>query len=131
MDEAPFQRQVEPVVKSAVDGATMRKEVAMKTEITGKNLEVSGRLREYIEKETEKLRQFYEPILDVRITLERENRMFRVEIVAHVHNHILKATDEQDVIHPALGGAIDKMVRQLKRVKERQRRPRAPAPARD
>ena len=43
----------------------------MKTEITGKNLEVSGRLREYIEKETEKLRQFYEPILDTRITLER------------------------------------------------------------
>ena len=103
----------------------------MKTKITGKNLEVSGRLREYIEKETEKLRQFYEPILDARVTLERENRMFRVEIVVHVHNHVLKATDEHDVIHPALGGAIDKMVRQLKRVKERQRRPRVPAPARD
>ncbi len=103
----------------------------MKTEIRGKHIELSGRLREYIEKETEKLKQFYEPILDVRITLQQENRMYRVEIVVHIHNHILKATDEQDVIHPALGGAIDKMVRQLKRVKERQRRPRVPTPVRD
>jgi ribosomal subunit interface protein len=121
----------EPVVKSAVDGATMSKEVAMKTEIRGKHFEVSGRLREFIEKESEKLKQFYDPILDTRITLERENRMYRVEIVVHVHNHILKSTDEQDVVHPALGGAIDKMVRQLKRVKEKQRRPRVPATARD
>jgi ribosomal subunit interface protein len=103
----------------------------MKTEITGKHFELSVRLREYIEKETERLNQYYEPILDTRITLERENRMYRVEIVVHIHNHILKATDEQDVVHYALGGAIDKMVRQLKRVKERQRRPRVPVAARD
>ncbi len=100
----------------------------MKIEIKGKHFEVSSRLREYIEKETEKLNQYYEPILDARLTLERENRMYKVEIVVHVHSHILKATDEQDVIHPAIGGAIHKMVRQLKRAKERQRRPRVPAP---
>ena len=62
----PCRKMVEPGVKLAVDGATISKEEAMKTEIRGRHFEVSGRLREYIEKESEKLKQFYEPILDTR-----------------------------------------------------------------
>ena len=99
----------------------------MQITVSGKDYEVSEGLRSYLEGELEKLERFYDPILDSRVTIEKVGRSKKVNVVVHVHGHILKAVHEAENVHAAIDGAVSKAERQLKKLqgKSSGRRPRS------
>ncbi len=91
----------------------------MKVTVTGKDYEVSDGLRTHLDEELEKLERYYDPVLDARVTVEKEDRQTKVNVVLHVQGNVLKAAHGADTIHAAVDGAIAKVKRQLKRQQEK------------
>ena len=91
----------------------------MQVTVTGKDYEVSEGLREHLDSELNKLQRFYDPILDCRVTIEKEDRSKKVNIVVHVHGQMLKAASDAENVHAAIDGAVAKVTRQLKRLQEK------------
>ena len=100
----------------------------MKVMISGHHYELSETTRDYIEAESAKLERFYTPILGCQVTIAKEERMEKADVVVSLHGQSLKSSDESDKLYPAIDGAIDKMIRQLKKVHDKRRKPR-PGPA--
>ncbi len=101
----------------------------MQLEITGHHFSISDRIRDYVAESTDKLEKFYTPILGCHVTITQENRGFRVHMTAHVHGQSLVSRHEADRVYTALDTATDRMVRQLKKLHDKRRRPRGPQAA--
>lgn len=97
----------------------------MQLEITGHHFSISDRIREYVAESTDKLEKFYTPILGCHVTITQESRSFRVHMTAHVHGQSLASRYEADKVYVALDAATDRMVRQLKKLHDKRRRPRS------
>ena len=96
----------------------------MQLEITGHHFSISDRIREYVAENTGKLEKFYTPILGCHVTITQEGRSFRVHMTAHVHGQSLVSRYEADKVYVALDAATDRMVRQLKKLHDKRRKPR-------
>ena len=97
----------------------------MQVSISGHHFDISDRFKSYVEKEAAKLERFYSPVIGCQVTVTPEGRMLRVDIVVSVHAQTLKASHESDNIHASVDGAIGKMVRQLKKLHDKRRKPRS------
>lgn len=94
----------------------------MDIKITGKNLEVPDDLEQYAESKLAKLKKFSGRIQSAQVNLMDQaskdpRKAFRAEMVLHVPGTVLTAKDEAQSFYIALDGAMDKIVRQLKKNK--------------
>ncbi|MFH1569838.1 MAG: ribosome-associated translation inhibitor RaiA [Gemmatimonadota bacterium] len=90
----------------------------MPTRITAKNAKVSDRTKEHIEQACEKLRQFYDRIIDCEVILERTPKNgHAVELKVLVPQHTLVAHSESadDNLFKCVDEARDRMEAQLKK----------------
>ncbi len=98
--------------------------------ITGKNIEVSDWMRQYVEKKMGKLDKYLTSISEVRVELSvHKTRSARDSQVAQVtvrsNGTILRAEEKSDDILASIDVVLDKMYRQIARFKgKRERRGR-------
>ena len=101
----------------------------MQVHIAGKRFDVSSRLKSHIESGAAKLMKFYDPIIDCRVTVGQENLTRRADIVVQVDAQMLKASNEAESVYVAVDGAMEKMERQLKKLRGKRRNHRSTAAA--
>lgn len=94
----------------------------MRVEITARHIDLSQNLKEYIESELKRLSKIYDRIIDVQVIYEPEaHSQYGVEIIINVPKKQLVIKQKADNETKAIDEAIEKMVRQLKKYKEKLR----------
>ena len=95
--------------------------------ITGKNMEVSDRVREYVEKKAGRLDRYLQNIDEASLELTRssaksaEDRHI-AQLTVRAKGTILRAEERAPDIFTAFDAVLDKMYRQIMRYKTRRRR---------
>lgn len=97
--------------------------------INGRNMEVTNRLRNYVEKKTGKLDRYMPTLSEVRVDLSTENTRSAVErevaqiTIRDSRGTILRAEERSNDMFASIDAVIDKLYRQIKRYRgKRQRR---------
>ena len=96
----------------------------MQISVAGHHFDLTNSTKSYIEQELSRLQKFYDPLLGATVTLTKEGRFTRADIVIRVHAQTLKSSQESEHLSPAFDGAIKKMIRQLKKLHDKRRKPR-------
>jgi putative sigma-54 modulation protein len=105
-------------------------EMTIKVDIFGKNLEVSKRIQEYVEKKVSKLDKFLNSIDDTRVDLsfDKNARSSSDRNIAQItirgRKFILRTEERADDIFAAIDASVDKMQRQIERFKGKRERVR-------
>jgi putative sigma-54 modulation protein len=104
--------------------------MAVEVEIYGKNMDISDRLRKYVDKKISKLDRFLVDIEDARVDVsyEKSARSAADRQVAQItlrgKGFILRTEERADDIFVALDQSLDKMQRQIERYKGKRSRGR-------
>lgn len=87
--------------------------------VTGRNLEVTDALRDYVFEKVGKMEKFSNRILDVNVTIEKQKTEHRVEIVAKIDTILLNSHASTDNMYASIDKAVDKLEVQLKKYKDK------------
>lgn len=104
--------------------------MALKVELFAKNMEVSDRLEEYVNKKISKLDRFLNDIEETRVDLSyiksARNASDRqvAQITIRGRGYILRTEERADDIFAAIDASIEKMQRQIERLKGKRHRGR-------
>ncbi len=94
----------------------------MQIQITGRHVEVTDEVRDYITNKTAKLPRFYDRIHDVDVILDHESEQFIVEIIVHAdHRHTIVASETGPDTFALIDLVFEKLERKLTKHKERGR----------
>ncbi|WP_293915326.1 ribosome-associated translation inhibitor RaiA [Deinococcus sp.] len=101
--------------------------------LSGRNVDVTEALREYVESKLTRLDRFNGQITDARVTLTVRDvrdagRRNRVEVQLNVPNGIIRAEEHHADMYAAIDKAGDVLERQLRKFKTRIMRHRSEAP---
>ena len=94
----------------------------MKIQVTGRHVEVTEDLREYIETKANKLPRYYDRIHEIEVVLDHESEQFTAEMIVRVdqkHTFVARETGPDTFVLVDL--VVDKLERQLVRHKEKRR----------
>ena len=100
----------------------------MKISVSGHHYPLSDAIREYVKQECEKFERFYSPVLDCQVTITKEGRTEKANVVVKLHGQSLQASGPADKLYPAIDQATDRMIRQLKKIHDKRRKPRPWSP---
>ena len=94
----------------------------MQTRITAKSTKVSDRTKEYIEQACEKLRLFYDRIIDCEVVVEKQKLETSVEFIVKVPQQTLvaSASTEDENLFKAVDEAHERIEVQLKKYRYKQ-----------
>jgi len=98
--------------------------------ITGKNLEITDRLRSYIEKKVNKLDRFLPNVDEARVELSVQSAKSAqdrhvVQLTLRANSTILRAEERSADMQTSIDAVLDKMSRQMERYKGKRRRSRS------
>jgi len=97
-------------------------EEKMEVKITARHIDLSKNLKEYIEGEVERLSKIYDRTIDTHVILDKETHsQYSVEIIINVPKKQLVIKQKADDETKAIDEAMEKMVRQLRKYKEKLR----------
>ncbi len=96
----------------------------MDIQIYNRNLELTDRIREYVEKKVGKLERYLPEIEDVRVDLSAttardQSRRMVAQCTIYAPRAVLRAEERAGDIFAALDAVVDKMTRQIERYKGR------------
>ena len=94
----------------------------MQIVVTGRHVEVTDDVREYVQSKASKLPRYYDRVQSIEVILDHESEQFRAEMIVH-------ADGKQPFVASELGPdsfalidlLVDKMERQLTKHKEKSR----------
>lgn len=91
----------------------------MNIKITGKNIEVTGAMKDYIEKRLERLEKFATNNTDINVvcSVEREEQI--IEIQVSEGKDFLRVEERNEDLYASVDLALDKAERQLRKEKEK------------
>ena len=91
----------------------------MNIKVTGKNIEITDAIREYIEKRCERLEKFEGKNTDVNVvcSIEREDQI--VEIQINHDGEFLRVEEKNADLYASIDLAMDRAERQLRKEKEK------------
>lgn len=100
--------------------------------ITGKSLEITDRLRSYVEKKVNRLDRFLPNVDEARVELSVQNARSAkdrqvVQLTLRVDSTILRAEERSADMQTSIDAVLDKMSRQMQRYKGKRRRSRSRA----
>lgn len=104
--------------------------MAIEVNIHARDMSVSPRLREYVEKKVSKLDRFLPNLTDARVDLAEEKGARSAldrhvaQLTVHVRGVVLRAEERRDDIFAAVDEVLDKMQRQIERYKGKRARGR-------
>lgn len=92
----------------------------MQTTISGKHLEITPPIQEYVQKKTERLQRHFNRIQAIAVVCEKEPLGFHVEIRTDVERHDdFIANAKHEDLYACIDLAVDRATRQLTDHKER------------
>ncbi|MBR3642876.1 MAG: ribosome-associated translation inhibitor RaiA [Parasporobacterium sp.] len=89
----------------------------MKYIINGRNMEVSDRLREQVEKKLNKLDRFFNPNTVVHVTMSLQKDSQKIEVTIPVRGNIIRAEQSSSDMYVSIDLVEEIIERQLKRYK--------------
>lgn len=87
--------------------------------ITCRHGDFNDSLKKSINNKLQKLSKFYSNIINANVIIDKQNTGFRVEISLHVPGSVITATDEDYNQKKAIDSAVDKVERQIKKLKSK------------
>lgn len=98
----------------------------MEIQLTTKNLEMTPRLREYLEKKVSKLDRYISSVDEMRVDLAVENTRSDAhsqvaQFTMWIGGTVLRAEERAPDMFAAIDASVDKMRRQISRFKDRRR----------
>ncbi len=94
----------------------------MQIMVTGRHVEVTDEVREYIRDKAGKLTRFYDRIHEIEVILDHESDEFSAEMIVRAdHRHTFVASDTGPDTFKLIDAITDKLERQLKKLKEKKR----------
>lgn len=91
----------------------------MNLQLTGHHLEVTPALREYIESKLARLKNHFDHVIDLKVTLSVEKLAQKVEATLHVPGNDLHAACTNENMYSAIDMLADKLDRQVLKHKEK------------
>ncbi|MCK5528746.1 MAG: ribosome-associated translation inhibitor RaiA [Kiritimatiellae bacterium] len=92
----------------------------MSIEVTVRHDDIVKSTQEYVKARAEEIMAEFTRVEHVHVTLNKEHRQFIVHLFAQAKNHIrVEADAEDDNINTAIEGAIDKLSRQLRKLRDK------------
>ncbi len=95
----------------------------MNFKITARHFKLSEELKNYVEEKVKKLDRFHDNILDMDVVLGWEKLNRYTEIRINVYNKQIVIKEMSEEIRKSFDQALDRAERQLKRYKEKLRKP--------
>ncbi|MYL33981.1 ribosome-associated translation inhibitor RaiA [Pontibacillus yanchengensis] len=91
----------------------------MKYNIRGENIEVTGAIKEYVEKKIGKLARYFdeEPSSEVHVNLSVYNDEQQIEVTIPMPNLLLRAEEQHVDLYAAIDLVVDKLERQIRKHK--------------
>ncbi len=96
----------------------------MNIEFTGRGTDVTDALKQYTMDKMKKISRFVDNILDVSVTLSVEKHRHTAEIIVKAGGDKIVAKETTNDMYNSIGGALDKIERQAKKLKTRVSRKR-------
>ncbi len=93
----------------------------MRITFTARHFKPSERLKDHAHKQVEKLKKYYDGILDIDIILDYIKQQQVAELIAKVYGNRLAVVEKSEDMYKSLDLAVDKMERQLKKYKDKLR----------
>lgn len=108
------------------NGSSETEDQDMELTITGKNMEISDRIREYVDKKAGRLDRYLRGIDDASLELTRQSAKSAedrhiAQLTVRVRGTILRAEERAADVFTAFDAVMDKMYRQIIRYKTRRR----------
>jgi len=95
-------------------------EAAMRVDITARHLDVSDSIKQYVQDELNRLTKVFDRIVDVHVIFEdAESGNVKTVIIVNVPGKTLTVEEKSREITKAIDQAVSKMVRQLKKYKDK------------
>jgi putative sigma-54 modulation protein len=102
----------------------------MQIEFTGRQIEITPDLRQYTEERLTKIARLLRDQGSLHVILTAERHLRIAEITLNIRDHSLVGIDQTADTRSSIGGAFDKLERQVLKLMERRRsRKRRPKPA--
>lgn len=91
----------------------------MKYNIRGENIEVTGAIRDYVEKKIGKLERYFDtpPASDVHVNLSVYNDEQRIEVTIPMTDLLLRAEEQHIDLYASIDLVVDKLERQIRKYK--------------
>jgi len=93
----------------------------MQVSLSGHHVEITESMRNFVNEKIERLDRHFDKALDIHIVLTVEKLRHKAEATLHVSGSNLHADDVQEDMYAAIDGLIDKLDRQGKKHKEKQK----------
>ena len=87
----------------------------MNIEISGRNYEVKDKVKKLISTKIEKIRKYFDDIIDIRCVLKVEKKRHICEIHVHGKNLDVDSTQSADTMDEAIQSTIDHLKRQAQK----------------
>jgi putative sigma-54 modulation protein len=94
----------------------------MQINITGRHVEVTEALKDYVNSKFAKLERHFDHINNVHVILDVEKLVQKAEATLHVNGGEIFATSDHADMYAAIDGLIDKLDRQVIKHKEKIKR---------
>ncbi|NOZ12804.1 MAG: ribosome-associated translation inhibitor RaiA [Acidobacteria bacterium] len=91
----------------------------MNIEFTGRGTDVTDALKQYTMDKMKKISRFVDNILDVSVTFSVEKHRHTAEIIVKAGGDKIVAKETTNDMYNSIGGALDKIERQAKKLKTR------------
>jgi len=92
----------------------------MNVSITARKFKAHDTLKEFIKDELKSLEKYSEEIFDVDVILSYQNVKGNIkiaELILHIPGQVLAATEESDDFNKSVSACIEKIERQLQKIK--------------
>lgn len=97
----------------------------MQISLTGHHIDITDALRNYVDSKFERLERHFDQVTNIHVILSVEKLRQKAEAKLHVNGSDLFADCEQEDMYAAIDGLVDKLDRQVKKVKEKNSNHRA------
>lgn len=91
----------------------------MKIEFTGRGFEVTDALKNFATEKLNKLSRFIDNIIEAQVTMTVEKHRQTAEIIVKAGHEKLVAKETTNDMYASIGGALDKIEKQAKKIKDR------------
>ncbi len=94
----------------------------MQVSITGRHVELTDSLKEYVQEKLKHLKHSFDQVVDVHVVLSVEKFRQRCEISIQANRLSIHGSHETEDMYASIDGVVDKLNRQLKRYRAKMRK---------
>jgi putative sigma-54 modulation protein len=91
----------------------------MKTTVTGRHIEVTPALKAYVEERINHLGRYSNRATEASVILTVEKYRHQADVTVNVNGTVVQATEETSEMYSSIDQAVEKVERQIKKLKDR------------